>query len=126
MKVRFSTPIGLNILLRYKAGIEELVAKGYAEKVPEKTGKTGKTWYIPHHSVTIVNKPEKLRIVFDCAAESGGTSLNNKVFQGPDMANKLVGVAVMSDMETIFHQVKVSPGDRDALRFLWWEDGVVG
>ena len=57
--------------------------------------------------------------------------LNDFVYQGPDLTNKLVGVllkfreypiAFMSDIEAMFHQVKVSESDRDALRFLWWED----
>ena len=29
----------------------------------------------------------------------------------------------MSDIEAMFHQVRVKPGDRDGLRFLWWPDG---
>lgn len=65
----------------------------------------------------------------------GGTSLNKEVLQGPDFTNNLVGVllrfreepvAVMGDIEGMFHQVQVSPKDRDALRFLWWKDGEIG
>ena len=119
---------------RYKAGIEDLVEKGYAEPVPENEVDPGQTnvWYLPHHNVVNPNKPEKLRIVFDCAAEHKGTSLNKQVLQGPDMTNKLIGVllrfredqiAIMGDIEAMFHQVKVSPRHRDALRFLWWKDG---
>ena len=51
----------------------------------------GKVWYLPHHPV-INPKKEKIRIVFDCAAEYGGVSLNSRVRQGPDLTNKLVGV----------------------------------
>jgi len=29
----------------------------------------------------------------------------------------------MSDVEAMFHQVRVSPNDCSALRFLWWPDG---
>ena len=28
----------------------------------------------------------------------------------------------ISDIEAMFHQVKVDPKDADALRFLWWPD----
>ena len=46
--------------------------------------------------------------------------------------NSLVGVlisfrqeciALMSDIESMFHQVKVRPEDCSALRFLWWPNG---
>ena len=77
-------------------------------------------------------KPEKFRIVFDCAAEFNGTSLNKEVLKGPDFMNKLLGVllrfrenriAVMGDIEAMFLQVFVSEHHRDALRFLWWKNG---
>ena len=31
-------------------------------------------------------------------------------------------VAMVADIKCMFHQVKVSSEDRDALRFLWWKD----
>ena len=122
---------------KYKGRIQELLDKGYAERVPEQEiGATpGRTWYLPHHNVVNENKPEKLRIVFDFAATFGGTSLNKEVLQGPDFTNNLVGVllriregpvAVMGDIEGMFHQVWVSPKDRDSLRFLWWKNGQIG
>jgi len=111
--------------------MNDLIAKGYAEKATN-TPDTGNVWYLPHHSVTNVNKPDKVRIVFDCSAKCSGTSLNENVFQGPDMMNKLIGVllrfreeqvAFMADIEAMFHQVNVSVQDRDFLRFLWWPEG---
>ena len=60
------------------------------------------------------------------------TSLKDQLLQGPDLTNSLVGVlsrfredhlALMSDVEAKFHQVRVRPSDCDALRFLWWPDG---
>jgi hypothetical protein len=83
-----------NLHERYKAGINDLLNKGYAEPVPddELNASPGTTWYIPHHTVVNPNKPEKLRIVFDCAAEYQGTSLNKNVLQGPDLTNSLIGV----------------------------------
>ena len=77
------------------------------------------------------NKPDKLRVVFDCAAQYNGVSLNSQLLQGPDLTNNLVGVlirfreepiAIMADIEGMFHQVRVSPKDCDALRFLWWPE----
>jgi hypothetical protein len=121
-----------NLLIRYAAGMEDLVEKGYAERVHETTITSGVTWYIPHHNVVNVNKPDKLRIVFDCAAKFHGVSLNLEVLQGPDLTNKLLGVllrfregkvAIMGDVEAMYHQVRVSAEHRDALRFLWWEHG---
>ncbi|XP_072169542.1 uncharacterized protein [Diadema setosum] len=29
----------------------------------------------------------------------------------------------MADIEAMFHQVKITPGDSDALQFLWWSQG---
>ncbi len=117
---------------RYSAGIEDLLKKGFAEKVHDgDEGPQGLTWYIPHHAVFNVNKPEKLRIVFDCAATYMNTALNQEVHQGPDMTNKLIGVlirfrenpiAIMADVEAMFHQVRVTPRHRDALRFLWYKN----
>ena len=88
-------------------------------------------WYHPHHSVVHPKKPEKVRVVFDCAARYRGTSLNDRVLRGPDLTNKLVGVllrfreesfALMADIEAMYHQIKVHPDDVDALRFLWYPD----
>ena len=76
-------------------------------------------------------KPDKVRVVFDCAASYRGTSLNAQVLQGPDLTNKVVGVllrfreepvALMADVEAMYHQLKVHPDDVDALRFLWYPD----
>ena len=92
----------------------------------------GKVWYIPDHGVYHNKKPEKLRVVFDSSAHFRGTSLNSELFQGPDLTNNLVGVmirfrqdqvAVMGDIQSMFHQVPVPVADRDLLRFLWWPSG---
>ena len=68
-------------------------------------------------------------MVFDAAAKFDGTSLNDRLYHGPDLTNNLVGVlirfreeetAFTADVESMFHQVKVLPEDADALGFLWW------
>ena len=119
---------------KYRTVMEDYVAKGYARKLtPEEAAVTGpRTWYLPHFPVLNPNKPGKVQIVFDAATEYGGTSLNNNLLQGPDCTNNLVGVlvkfrqdhtAIVADIESMFHQVKVREQDQDSLRFLWWDRG---
>ncbi|KAK3752073.1 hypothetical protein QZH41_005572 [Actinostola sp. cb2023] len=118
----------------YTKFMEDLVNKGYAQKLPNENvyGDVTSGWYLPHHPVTNPRKPEKTRVVFDCAANYGGTSLNKKLMQGPDLTNSLVGVltrfrqestAVMGDIESMFYQVHVRSEDSNYLRYLWWPGG---
>ena len=89
-------------------------------------------WYLPHHDVTHLMKPGKVRLVFDCTAKYHGISLNQQFLQGPDFTNPLVGVltrfrqettAIAADIKGMFHQVYVDPKDFDVFRLLWWPDG---
>lgn len=117
----------------YVSFMNQVINKGYAVKVPDEelNRSDGKVWFIPHHAVYHPKK-HKLRVVFDCGASYQGTTLNEQLLQGPDMTSSLIGVltrfrqepiAVMADVESMFHQVKVPPEDADLLRFLWWPDG---
>ena len=133
LKVRLKKDPELH--MKYSKGIQDYVEKSYAEKIPEdqiSNSDEPAVWYLPHHPVFHPQKPEKVRIVFDCAATFGNVSLNKKLLQGPDMTNRLVGVltrfredrvAFMADIEAMFCQVRVSPEHRNLLRFLWWKDG---
>ena len=116
---------------KYKQQIEEYISKGYASEATP-VSRADKVWYLPHHAVTSIHKPGKVRVVFDCAAKYRNVSLNSSLLQGPDLVNNLVGVlirfrqepvALVADIEGMFHQVRVPPKDRDFLRFLWWQDG---
>ncbi len=74
-----------------KAFMEEIINKGDAEPslvIPEGEA----VWYIPHHGVYHPQKPDKLRVVFDCSAKFCGISLNDTLLTGPDLINSLVGV----------------------------------
>ena len=120
--------------IRYTQEIQGYIDKGYAEEVhmnphlaPNDT-----RWYLPHHAVIHPKKPDKVRVVFDCSASYKGRSLNQELLQGPDFMNDLAGVlmrfrehpvALSADIESMFHQVRVTPSDTDALRFLWWKNG---
>lgn len=61
--------------------------------------------------------------------EHQGKSLNSELLQGLDLTNTLCGVltrfsyehvALKSDIEAKYHQVKVPQEDIDILHFLWW------
>ena len=117
---------------KYAGVMQDYIEKGYAEKVRDDGKRNACTWFLPHHSVMNQKKPDKLRVVFDCAAKFMGVSLNDKLLQGPDLLSRLSGVltrfrlkpiALVADIEAMFHQVKVSPEDRSALQFLWWPEG---
>ena len=117
----------------YMQSMKTTIESGFAELVPDESldRDDGRVWYVPHHGVRHPQK-QKLRVVFDCAAEYKGRCINKELLQGPDMTSTLVGVlsrfrenqvAVMADVQNMFCQVKVPENDRDLLRFLWWPDG---
>ncbi|XP_071483331.1 uncharacterized protein [Diadema antillarum] len=129
---------------KYVETVSDYIAKGYAKEVEcipsdvsaesatQEEASNEPVWYLPHHAVVHPRKKDKVRVVFDCAARYGGTSLNEQLLQGPDLTNNLVGVltrfrqeqvAIVADIQSMFHQVKVPPRDRNAMRFLWWKDG---
>ena len=110
------------------------VITNWAEKIPdfELNLDNGNVNYVPHTGVYHPKKPGKIRIVFDCSAEFEGVSINDYLLRGPNLMNGLVGVlcrfclekvALVADIKAMFHQFLVCKGDRDLLRFLWWENG---
>ncbi|KAJ8375829.1 hypothetical protein SKAU_G00064090 [Synaphobranchus kaupii] len=116
----------------YKTFVNETITRGDAERVPEKDISKAPAWYIPHHGVYHPQKPGKIHVVFDCSARFKETSLNDHLLTGPGLTNSLVGVlcrfrrgpvAIMCDIERMFHQFHVKAEDQDYLRFMWWEDG---
>ena len=118
---------------KYKEFMEQTLQAGYAHKISESEleGQFGRVWYLTHHGVFHKVK-RKIRVVFDCALKYKDVSLNDKLLQGPNLANSLIGVllrfregkvAFMADIAKMFYQVKVPQKDQDFLRFLWFPDG---
>lgn len=114
----------------YKDFMEDIIAKGHAEVAPDQPDDPSRVNYIPHFGVRHPKK-QKLRVVFDCSAKSDGMSLNDYLLQGPDQMNQLAGVllrlrqekvALMCDIEQMFHSFRVNEADRNYLRFLWYAD----
>ena len=59
---------------KYLKFIKDLQARNYAE-IPGEQIDDGSivVWYLPNHNVTHPKKPDKVRVVFDCAAKYHGT-----------------------------------------------------
>ena len=68
----------------YANFMNDIISKGFARKVPEDrvAAKSGQLWYIPHHGVYHSKKPNNIRVVFDCSARFGGSSLNDQLLLG--------------------------------------------
>lgn len=122
-----------DIKMEYEKQIQNLLDKGYAEEIAHSSTSKRK-WYLPHFAVTHPTK-KKMRLVFDAAAKSGGTNLNDTLLPGPDLLQSLFGVllrfrqfpvAVMADIKEMFLQIKMKEEDRDSLRFLWRGDQRTG
>ena len=123
-----------DLFSKYNTTMNEYIEQGHAERVPtnELRPVDHPLWYLPHHLVMHPLKPEKVWVVFDCTAQFAQTSLNKQLWQGPDLTNCIVGVlsrfrqetvGLAADIQSMFHQVRVEPKDRDAVRFLWWPGG---
>ncbi|KRZ87368.1 hypothetical protein T08_15946 [Trichinella sp. T8] len=91
-----------------------------------------RTWYLPHHEVYQGSGDErKCRVVFDAAALYDGTTLNSQLEAGRNLQIDLLRailrfhrlcVGLQADIEKMYLQIRVREEDRDACRFLWWDD----
>ena len=109
----------------------KIIDKGHASAIPseEVPPPPGRSWYLRHFA-TYHNTKHTIRIVFDTSCEFEGVSLNKVFLPGPDLMSNLIGVlmrfrkdniAVMCDIEQMFHSFYVDPPHRDFLRFLRFE-----
>ena len=110
---------------QYSTFMQKIFDNDHAEIIPQEDLRPDKLcWYLPQ-------KKDKIRVVFDSAAESNGVSLKKLLLSGPDLTNNLLGVllrfrqdpvALVGDIEQMFHSFKVKEEFRDFLRFLWYKD----
>ncbi|XP_057299451.1 uncharacterized protein LOC130630070 [Hydractinia symbiolongicarpus] len=120
------------LLKTYDDIFKEQLDSGIIEKTTESPG-AGETHYLPHRAVIKPNRnTTKVRIVFDASAKhKDSRSLNECLYTGPSLNTSLFGVllrfrayniAITGDIEKAFHQISVSPEDRNLLRFIWYDD----
>ncbi|XP_017471515.1 PREDICTED: uncharacterized protein LOC108362875 isoform X1 [Rhagoletis zephyria] len=115
---------------QYTYLMAEYESKAYARRLSDEEvlQRGNRTWYLPRFGVCNANKPEKLRLVFDAAAQVEGVSLNSALLNGPDLCQPLntilmkfrqKPIGVCGDIVEMFHQVQVRREDQNAQRFLW-------
>ncbi|XP_052901590.1 uncharacterized protein LOC128309263, partial [Anopheles moucheti] len=119
-----------NLTEKINGIMQDYVTKGYVRQVTDDERKTfyPRKWYLPVFPVTNPNKPNKIRLVWDAAAEVRGVSLNKKLLTGPDLLTSLQAVlfrfreykiGVAADITEMYHQVQIDGDDIHSQRFLW-------
>lgn len=115
---------------QFVAFMEKIIANGHAEIAPP-LKEDEECWFLPSFGVYHPQKPNQIRVVFDSSAQYSGVSLNDVILTGPDLNNSLLGVllrfrkegvAVLADIQQMFHCFLVHENHRNFLRFLWHED----
>ncbi|XP_055914878.1 uncharacterized protein LOC129948078 [Eupeodes corollae] len=111
--------------------ISDYLRQGYVRKLTSddlQNYKGNRIWYLPIFPVLNPNKPSKVRMVWDAAAQVDGVSLNSMLLSGPDYLVSLIdilfrfrqrNIAICGDIKEMFHQVLVEEADQHAQRFLW-------
>nr|CDJ90687.1 Protein of unknown function DUF1759 and Protein of unknown function DUF1758 domain containing protein [Haemonchus contortus] len=119
------------LLEQYHDTFMNQLALGIIEEVNPNAPPVGKrVHYLPHQAVVTQQKETtKLRVVFDASAHRRGyNSLNSVLHRGPVILPSLYDIllrfrigkiALTSDVEKAFLQVRLQPQDRDATRLLW-------
>ncbi|XP_059058258.1 uncharacterized protein LOC131851732 [Achroia grisella] len=124
-----------NLYTNYKNFINEFLELGHAEVIQGDFMSHGKypTYFLPHHAVI---KPDnittKLRTVFNASAKSStGVSLNDILFEGPNIYNDVLDIILRyrmymfvfsTDIIKMFRKILVNPDQRSLLRILWRDD----
>ena len=113
----------------YDQIIREQKQQGVIEDCPLEP--TGTEFYIPHKPVIREEAAStKLRVVYDASAKAHASapSLNECLYPGPPLQNKLWDVlvrqrfhpvAIFGDIQKAFLQIRIKENERDALRFHW-------
>ena len=113
----------------YNKFMQEIISKDYA-KESQATPKMQRMVLTTSQSQYHPNKPDKIRVAFDCNVEFNGRSINKELIPGPDLASQLANhvgiltrfrenkVAFMADIEKMYFEIFVL-----YLKFLSWRDG---
>ncbi|XP_011262598.2 uncharacterized protein LOC105255167 [Camponotus floridanus] len=132
MERRFQTDADLQNL--YGSFMAEYEGLHYMTPVAPLTGSHGRLCYLPHHGVLkTTGNHRKIRVVFNGSSSwlPPGDSLNAFLLTGPNLLPTLPDIllrwrlpqyAMVADIEKMYRQILIHPGDRDLQRILWRAD----
>ena len=125
------------LLNEYNKIICDQIEAGIIERVPETSDFSNKETrinFLPHHPVIRKDKDTtKVRIVYDGSAKGSNDerSLNDCLQIGPNFTPHVFdilvkfrwnAIGITADIEKAFLMIAIKEVDRDALRFLWFDD----
>lgn len=116
----------------YTDQMTDMLDRGVARKLSKQdiNGWEGPLFYISHLAVkNPKSNSTPVRIVFNSSQSYKGTSLNNCLAKGPDsFRNSIIGlllrwreepIAIVGDIQKMFHSVYLHPLEQHCHRFLW-------
>ena len=89
LEIRFARKPQLGSL--YEASIATDI-KNYVSVVPDSDANREDAWYLPHHPVTNVNEPGKIRRATSASSIYQGISVNSSLLKGTDLLCNLTGL----------------------------------
>ena len=122
------------LMSEYDNIFKDQLANGIIEQVPTAEENLGTAHFLSHHGIVRRDRETtKLRVVFDGSAKSSkeDLSLNDCLELGDNympplfdtlLRFRLHGIGITADIEKAFLQIEIKESDRDALRFLWFDD----
>ena len=80
----------------YKDTMQGYISQGHVSKLSKTKAKiiTSTRNYLPHNLVKNINKPDKIRIVFDAGAKTKKESLNKHLLKGPHFFTQFSGCPI--------------------------------
>ncbi|UYV67073.1 hypothetical protein LAZ67_4003825 [Cordylochernes scorpioides] len=115
----------------YYKFMEEYEGLGHMTQLTEiPVGDQVEHCYLPHHAV-LGGQPDrgKFRVVFDASAKTkNGFSFNDRLYTGPKLQRDILSILmncrrhrifIMSDIEKMYRQILVCPGDAERQIIIW-------
>ena len=123
-------------MTEYNSVIDNQAKQGIIERVPEfelNSPQPGSVHYLPHHEVVRSDKSTtRVRIVYDWSSKrKNEVSLNETLYGGPPLTPLILDIllrfrmfstVLIGDLEKAFLSIRITPEQRDLLRFIWVDD----